>query len=356
MPVESVAAPSASSNRLLWLGLAGLGALAAARLLRTLTPPDFSYAHRTVLLTGGGRGLGLALARKLAAQGARLALVARSADELEAARQELTATGATVRIYPADLTDAAARTAVVRAVEADFGAVDVLLHNAGIISLSPLENLAPAEFATAMAIHYEAPLHLMRLLVPQMRARGTGRVILIASVGGKVAVPHMAAYSASKFALVGLGEAWATELLATPDVRVTTVCPGLLRTGSAGQVVVKGQHAKEYRWFKLASGLPGLTMNAETAADQILAAGQRGEPEVVLSLPAKILAGLHGLLPGTTIRLLGLVSRALPGPTPDGEANPARKGAELESAATTNALTTLADRAAIRLHETGGGS
>jgi short-subunit dehydrogenase len=340
---------SDTRRRLLWAGLAGLGALALTRWATRVTS-DYSFANRTVLLTGGSRGLGLMLARRLAAEGARLALVARDPAELARAAQELTATGATVRMYPADLTDPAARETLVRQVEMDLGPVEVLLHDAGVIQVSPLENLGPEDYSNAMKIHFEAPLHLMRLVVPGMRARGEGRVINIASLGGKVAVPHMAAYSASKFALVGLGEAWATEL-AGSGVTVTTICPGLLRTGSAIQAQVKGRHAEEYRWFKLAAGLPFFTQSAESAADAILDAGRRGEPVAVLGWSAQLLSALHGVAPSTTVRLMGVVNRFLPAAAPDGEANPVKRGAEVESPATTNVLTTLSERAAARLNE-----
>ncbi len=342
---------SSSTRRLLLGALAGVGAMALTRwAMRGATTPDFSFANRTVLLTGGSRGLGLMLARRLAAEGARLALVARDAAELARAAQELASAGVTVRIYPADLTDRAARETLVRQVELDLGPIDVLLHNAGVIQVSPLENLNGDDYAHAMQIHFEAPLHLMRLLVPGMRARGVGRVINVASVGGKVAIPHMAAYSASKFALVGLGEAWATELAGT-GVRVTTICPGLLRTGSARQAQVKGRHAEEYRWFKLAAGLPVLTMSAEDAADAILAASRRGTPVAVLGWPAQLLSALHGLAPATTVRMLGAVNQLLPAAAPDGEANPIKRGADVEASVTTDPFTALTDRAAARLNE-----
>lgn len=332
-----------------WAGLAGLGALALTRW--ALRPRfHYSFTHRTVLLTGGSRGLGLLLARRLAAEGARLALVARDEAELERARYELAARGATVRIFPTDLTVEAARLTLVERVEAAMGPIDVLLHCAGIIQGGPLENLSAHDYAQAMQLHFEAPLLLMRQLVPAMKRRGAGLIINISSIGGRVAVPHLAAYSASKFALTGLSEAWAAEL-AGSGVTITTICPGLMRTGSPRHALVKGQHAREYQWFKLADSLPGFSLDADAAADQILAAARRGEPVVVLGWPARLLNALHGVLPATTVRLLGVVSRMLPEPTPDGEANPARPGAELESSATTNVLTHLTDQAAARNNE-----
>ena len=343
------------TKRLLLTALAGAGALALTRwAVRAATAPDYSFAGRTVVLTGGSRGLGLALARQLAAEGARLALVARDPAALARAAADVTARvpGATVAIYPADLTNPAAREKLVRQVALDLGPVEALINCAGVIQVAPLANLSAADYTHAMQIHFEAPLHLMRLVVPAMRARSEGRIINIASVGGKVAVPHMAAYSASKFALVGLGEAWATELAGT-GVRVTTICPGLLRTGSARQAQVKGHHAAEYRWFKLAADLPLLTMSAAGAAEAILAAGRRGTPVAVLGWPAQLLSALHGLAPATTVRVLGAVNQLLPPAAPDGEANPVRRGAEVESAATRNALTVLTDDAAVQLNDTG---
>jgi short-subunit dehydrogenase len=101
-----------------------------------------------------------------------------------------------------------------------------------------------------MAIHFWAPFYAMQAVLPQMRERGAGRIVNISSIGGKVAVPHLAPYCASKFALVGLSKAMRIEL-AKDNIFVTTVCPGLMRTGSHVNAVFKGQNEKEFAWFSI---------------------------------------------------------------------------------------------------------
>jgi NAD(P)-dependent dehydrogenase (short-subunit alcohol dehydrogenase family) len=180
--------------------------------------------------------------------------------------------------------------------------------------------------------------------------RGEGRIVNISSLGGKVAMPHMAPYSASKFALVGLSEGFRAELRQY-GISVTTVCPGLMRTGSPGHALVKGQQKKEFAWFSIADSLPGLTMDAEQAGRQIWNACRRGDGEIILSLPAKLLAAFHGLLPGTTTHILSRLNRALPATGESPAANVRRTGYESESALTRSPLTALTRKAAIKNNE-----
>ena len=144
-----------------------------------------------------------------------------------------------VTVAPAD-----AERAVERVVSR-HGAIDVLVNNAGIITVGPLEHASIEDFEESMAVHFWGPLHTMRAAIPHMRRQGGGRIVNISSIGGKVGVPHLAPYCASKFALVGLSEGFRAELLRY-GLYVTTVCPGLMRTGSARHAVVKGQHLLEF--------------------------------------------------------------------------------------------------------------
>src|SRR6185503_4123757 len=121
-------------------------------------------------------------------------------------------------------------------------------------------------------------------VLPEMRARREGRIVNITSIGGKISVPHLLPYSASKFALVGLSEGLRAEL-AKDGIVVTTICPGLMRTGSPRNATFKGQHRAEYAWFSIGDSLPVTAMSADRAARQILTACKRGEAEVVLSVP-----------------------------------------------------------------------
>src|ERR671933_1496025 len=297
-------------RRFVALATAGAG-LGLRELLRRQR--DFDLQGKTALITGGSRGLGLALAREFAAEGARVVITARDEAELDRARQDLEGRGAQVLAVPADITDRAQVDELVRAAVARFGSVDVLVNNAGIVQVGPMETMTLEDYEQAMAIHFWAPLYATLAVLPGMRERRAGRIVNISSIGGIVSVPHLLPYNASKFALTGLSEGLRAEL-AKDGILVTTVCPGLMRTGSPRNALFKGQHRAEYAWFALGDSIPGSSISAERAARQIVSACRHGDAEVILSLPAKAATWFHGLFPGLTSDLLGLVNRGLPGP------------------------------------------
>jgi NAD(P)-dependent dehydrogenase (short-subunit alcohol dehydrogenase family) len=336
-----------------WLLAAGLGTVALAATLWGNRRGSYDLNGRVVLITGGSRGLGLVLARQAVAEGARVAICARDEAELARARQDLLMAGAAesdVLTVARDITNETEVRTMVAEVEKRLGPIDVLINNAGIITAGPLDNMDIRDFEDSMAVHFWAPLHAMQAVLPSMRRRGAGRIVNISSLGGKVALPHMAPYSASKFALVGLSEGFRAELK-QHGVSVTTVCPGLLRTGSADHALVKGQHEKEFAWFSIADAMPGFTLNAEQAGRQIWNACRRGDGEVILSLPAKFLAAFHGLLPGTTTDILSWMNRALPATGESPAANVRRTGFESESDITRSPLTALNRKAAAKNNE-----
>ncbi|RNI32045.1 SDR family oxidoreductase [Rufibacter immobilis] len=296
----------------LLLAGAGLGALLAYRSL-VRQKREFSFKDRTVLITGGSRGLGLVLARMLAEQGAKLAICSRTKHQLDAARAELSAGGATVLAFNCDVSDRAQVQAMIKEIKDELGPVEVLINNAGVISAGPLEEMQVEDFREAMDIHYWASLYTMLEVIPEMKARGEGRIVNIASIGGKVSVPHLVPYSGSKFALVGMSEGFRAELL-KDNVLVTTINPGLMRTGSARNAFLKGQNEKEYTAFALLDANPMISLAADDAARKILDACRFGEAEVTLGLNAKLASIFHGLFPGTVTDILGLVNHFLPGP------------------------------------------
>jgi NAD(P)-dependent dehydrogenase (short-subunit alcohol dehydrogenase family) len=329
---------------------AGVAAVfAGSRIVRARHAIDFG--GRVVVITGGSRGLGLVLARKLAAKGARLVLMARDERELNRAKRLLDEEfHGEVLAVRCDIRRRADVRAAVSQIIDRWVNVDVLINNAGVIQVGPLEHMEHEDFDNAMATHFWGPLHLMLELTPAMRRRGFGRIVNISSIGGRIAVPHMAPYSASKFALTGLSDAVRAEL-APYGIRVTTVAPGLMRTGSPMNAHVKGQHQAEYAWFAIADSLPGVSMSAERAADQILSACAHGDPELTISVQAKAAAVLNQLAPTAVARMMTIAARMLPGPTgPDG--NRAQRGRESESRWAPSAATTLTDRAAILNNET----
>lgn len=335
------------------LGLAaGLGAVlvGSARLSRERL--GISFEDRVVLISGGSRGLGLVLARMFVDEGARVVLLARDMEELERARLELEARGrGGVITLRCDVRRRADVRAAVDTVLDRWRTIDVLINNAGVIQVGPLDHMSREDFENAMATHFWGPLHLILETTPTMRHRGFGRIVNIASIGGRVAVPHLAPYSASKFALVGLSDAVRAEL-DPHGIRVTTVAPGLMRTGSAVHADFKGQHEAEYAWFKVASSVPGLTIAAERAARKIVEACRYGDPALTITTGAKVAAAANAVMPAAVARAMMLVTRMLPA-TAGTAGNVVRKGIENEAKTkwTPSLVTRLSDDAALANNE-----
>lgn len=194
-----------------------------------LPPPDRERAP-VVLVTGASSGLGLALARRLAPGPWRLVLTAR-ADSLSRLAAAGIPAGEHVLHLPLDVTVAEERRAVVAAAEARFGRVDALVNNAGVMYRSVLEHVHDDERLAQMDVNFLAPMELVRLVLPGMRARRSGRIVNVSSVGGMMAMPTMAVYSASKFALEGASEALWYEVRPF-GVHVTLVEPGFIHSSS----------------------------------------------------------------------------------------------------------------------------
>lgn len=305
---------------------------------------------KVVLITGGSRGLGLVMARQLAQQNAKIAICARSDEQLDLAEAELRQAGADVLAVVCDMTVQSDVERMVKRVESHFGQVGVLINNAGIIQLGSLENLSLHDFEEAMNTNFYGPLYAIMAVLPQMRERGQGRIVNIASVGGKVSLPHMLSYSASKFALGGLSKGLRSEL-ARDGIVVTTVFPGLVRTGSPRNVPVKGKHEAEYAWFKTADSLPLLSASAEATASQIIAALKKGDAELVTTLPGKLLSLMDEAFPELTADVFSLINRLLPNPATEAHEFQRRYGREVESGASRNVFAKASDEAAAQNNE-----
>jgi NAD(P)-dependent dehydrogenase (short-subunit alcohol dehydrogenase family) len=294
----------------------------------------------SVLITGGSRGLGLQLAREHLRRGARVAICGRDQATLERARDDLGHLGEVLAL-PCDVRDPAAVDTLVDAVRRHLGGLDVLVANAGVITAGPVEVMTREAYREAMDTMFWGALNPILAVVPGMRAAGRGSIVAITSIGGRVSVPHLLPYCTAKSAAVGLSEGLHAAL-AGDGIRVTTVVPGLMRTGSHRQARFTGRPRAEYAWFALAATAPLLSVSVERAARRIVDAEVRGAAEVTVGLPARILALVHGVAPGTTARLLGVVDRLLPGA---GAGAPPQRGAESESALTRSPLTALGRRA-----------
>jgi NAD(P)-dependent dehydrogenase (short-subunit alcohol dehydrogenase family) len=274
---------------------------------------------RVVLITGGSRGLGLALAERYGRSGARLVLSSRNLDELLSARETLLDRGAIqspddALLIPADLTDPIQAAKLVDHAIEHFGRIDILINNAGIIEVGPVENQPLEAYRRAMAINFFAALHTTHAALPHLLKReGRTRdaaIVNIASIGGKFAMPHMLPYVASKFALVGFSQGLHTELR-HKGVRVTTVCPGLMRTGGEAHAQFTGRIKEEQRWFTLAARTPILAASVRRAARKIYTAVADGRAEITITPQAWLAARIAGLAPETTQYFASLANHLL---------------------------------------------
>jgi NAD(P)-dependent dehydrogenase (short-subunit alcohol dehydrogenase family) len=298
---------------------------------------------KVALVTGGSRGLGLAVAGELLERGCRAAIVARDAGELQRAAEALrrrARTPESIWTLAADLTEPAAAEEAVNAVRSHWGEVDVLVHDAGVIHVGPWDSMGEPAFQAAMDLHFWAALRLARAVLPEMIARHNGRIVNISSIGGLVAVPHLLPYTASKFALVGFSQGLASEVR-RHGVRVTCICPFLMRIGSQEHAEMFGRYDREYAWFTALGSVPGFSQSPRRVARAIARACERGAPQLTLALPGKLAALAHGLAPATVTAAMGVAARLLP-------SSPAGRGARRRGANSYNRLTAGMLRPVVR--------
>jgi len=329
-----------------WIwGAAGAAGLAVG-LRRAF--PAYRFARKVVAISGASRGLGLVLARELLARGARLVICARDAAELEGARAELTARGGEVLAVTCDVGDPwQAGSFVAQAVER-YGRIDVLINNAGIVQVGPLESMGVHDFREAIDVNYFGTVYPTLAALPHLR-RG-GRIVNVCSIGGAVPIPHLLPYVGSKYAQVGFSEGLTAEM-ARSGIKVTTVVPFLMRTGSHWNALFKGRRKREVTWFALGASLPVSSVPAERAARRILLACARGEPYLSVGFFAKAARLIHGIAPGLVSRAAGLVNRLLPDPGGAGPAEFAEPGWLHRPPATRGRWMRLGDEAARKNRE-----
>jgi short-subunit dehydrogenase len=310
---------------------------------------------RTALVTGASRGLGLLIARELVGRGCRVLICGRDPERLSAALA-LLRDGATepvqVDAVACDVTDPDAADRLLAAAHERFGRLDMVVNNAGTIQVGPVDVMDEQAFRDAVESLCLAPLRLTLAALPDLRA-ARGRLVNIASIGGRVAVPHLLPYTVGKFAATGLSQGLRAEL-AEQGVSVTTVVPGLMRTGSHQAALFRGDSRREYAWFAAAASLPGVSMSAERAARAIVDAAEARRTELVLTPAAKALVRLHGLAPATTVRALSAAARLLPDAPRPRQTPLEQPGVEARLQFGTglmDRITTLGDRAALRLNQ-----
>jgi NAD(P)-dependent dehydrogenase (short-subunit alcohol dehydrogenase family) len=336
-------------KRNLILAALGAGAVVAAQAWRRRS--DYDFAGKAVVITGGSRGLGLVMARELAHEGARLTLVARSEQELDRAVDDIRARQPFADVLPV-VGDVRSRHDATRAIAQAyerFGRIDVLINNAGIIQVGPITHMTLADYQDAMDTHFWGPLYAILAVLPHMRRQGEGRIVNISSIGGRISVPHLVPYSASKFALTGLSDGLCYEL-ARENIHVTTVCPGLMRTGSPLNASFKGRHPEEYAWFAISDSLPLATISATRAARQIVEACRRGDAELVITVQAKLAILARTMAPELFARATTLLNGLLPRPT-GADGDTVRLGRESESEWAPSKLTAPTYQAAVENNE-----
>jgi len=315
--------------------------MAASMLLGRRKP--ISIRGKTVFVTGGSRGLGLLLAQEFALRGAKIAISARDRSELHRAETQLLTITDQVLTLEADMTMREEVELAVHKIEQHFGSLDILVNNAGTICVGPVETMTIDDYRNSINTHFWGPYFASMAVLPSFQRRRRGRIVNISSIGGKIGVPHLVPYCVGKFALTGFSEGMRSELV-KDNIYVTTVCPGLMRTGSPRNASFKSNNEAEYAWFSISDALPVISMSAKRAARRIVNACVRGEAEIVLSLPAKVAVKFHGLLPGTTTDVLGLMNVLLP--PPGGIGSDVRTGKQSSSSASPSWITTLNEQAA----------
>jgi NAD(P)-dependent dehydrogenase (short-subunit alcohol dehydrogenase family) len=270
-----------------------------------------SLAGKVVVVCGGSRGLGRALAGQLVQRGARVAICARSAEPLARTERWLSEQGGSVLAQVCDLRYEGQTSTFFRRVEQQLGPIDVVIVNAATIDVGPLEALAPPDFDAAMSEIFGSAVRATLTALPAMRERRTGTIALISSIGGRLGVPHLAPYSSAKFAVVGFAEALHAEV-ARDGVRVLTVLPGLMRTGSHVRARFRGKAASELGWFGAMAMTPLLSIDADRAARRIVRAIERGDRYLTFTPAARLGAWVHDAAPGIWSLLASLSGRLLP--------------------------------------------
>ena len=333
----------ARSSRTIALGLSGAAvfAFAAAALVRRARA--LHLRGKVAIVTGGSRGLGLRIAVELGRKGATVAICGRDEAAVLRAGRALAGCGIEVLSVACDLGDPAAAQSFVERVAREYGRIDLLVNNAGVMQVAPLAQVDVGMIDEAMRANFWSAVHTTYAALPFLeKSASGGRIVNIASVGGRVALPHMLGYTASKFAMTGFSEALRPECSAR-GVRVTTVSPGPMRTGSFYNAEFLGHQRQEFAWFSLLSSLPLLSTSAERAAKRIVQAAREGRSELRIGLAGYLLPLIHGLFPKLFARLTTAVARALPGPSSSDER---WKGREINSTLPGSWLLGLGDQAA----------
>jgi 3-oxoacyl-[acyl-carrier protein] reductase len=238
---------------------------------------DLGLDGRACVVTGASRGIGVAVAERLCAEGARVLLVARSAETLEQAAARCSRAGGEAASLTLDVTNAGAGERMAEAATERFGSLDVLVNNAGTARRKPLEETTDAEWRAAWEINVMAPLRAMRAAIPGMLERGWGRIVNVSSSAGKRPSSQMPDYSVAKAAELSLSRLFA-DRYAERGVLVNAVCPGPVKSemwmapgGLLDQTIESGGGSREEALRAVGAGRPiGRLAEVPEVADAIV--------------------------------------------------------------------------------------
>lgn len=296
------------------LGLAGAALIgrAAARRARRI-----DMFGRVVVITGGGRGLGFAVAQEFLERGCKVAICGRDGDTIAKALRAWRGQGADVFGGACDASNPAAVKTFMQEVLDHFGVIDVLVNNAGQCFVGPAVELRPDEVESALRNIFWVHYYPTMAVLPHMRRRGFGRIVNITSIGGKLPMPHQAAYAVGKYAATGWSETLTAEL-AKEGICVSTITPPPLKNGAPLHVHFNGRVEDEFRWFAKTLTSRLVATGADRTARVVVDAAEHGDPERAVSLWCWLAIRAHGLLPNLTASTLALADRQLPPPAHPG--------------------------------------
>jgi short-subunit dehydrogenase len=288
----------------------GFAMAMATKLAKKFMTSDY-LNDKVVLITGGSKGLGSILAELLIKEGSKVAICARSEEELKNAKAHLEKSGAEIYTQVCDVSVRDDVILLIDHVITHFGQLDMIINNAGIIEVAPMESFSHEDYESAMDIMYWGIANTTLTVVPYFRKRKKGHIVNITSIGGKVAVPHLLPYSAAKFAAVGFSQGSASELR-KDNIYITTIVPWLMRTGSYVNAYFQKGNKEEFKLFSFMSTAPLLTIDAERAAKKIIAAIKAKKVQKVVGIQARVAMEVDHFLPELTTKLFGIVSRIIP--------------------------------------------
>jgi NAD(P)-dependent dehydrogenase (short-subunit alcohol dehydrogenase family) len=305
---------------------------------------------KVALVCGGSRGLGRAIAREFVRQGASVAICGREPEALERTRVWLEHCGGRVVAAECDLRNQASTREMFDRVARELGPIDIVVANAATLLVAPIETLGQHHFDDAMLEIFGTATRTALTALPDMQARRRGTIVFITSIGARFGVPHLAPYSAAKFAEAGFAEALGAEV-AKDGVHVLTVFPGLMRTGSWLHGRFRGAPERELGWFGSAALAPLLSIDTESAARHVVRAIVLGKRRLTFTPAARLALAVHDFLPGVWWFASALAGRLLP--RPPREALDQREGSQLLAGPSSMLLRTIGARSA-RLAERNG--